>query len=1068
MVLRTMKPRFPPRGRPALLLILVLVCGRPALAAPGEATEGAPAAPGEAPTRTSRVALFRAPGFPTADAPAIDEGTLAAALEGLDVERFSSPEALASGLDGGAFSVLVLPYGSAFPLEAWPALRRYVGSGGGLVVLGGAPLHQPVRREGTGEEARYVLGPRQPTYAHELLIGPSDVLDAALFEGPMRAIAAPRSEWAGPRPEAKRTYALTVRLATHPDLPGEGGAAGPRDGVVRPLVLVLDKAGVPRQCPLLEIDRLRGDDAGARWVLAPSDARLDAPTIRAIVERALEGAAELVARPVRATVEPGENAILRVTLERPVPRAAEVVPDRARVTVRDDSGTPVFTGTVDLVGPREMRSGLVAVRADKALPPGLYHARVETPDAPWRPRSVTTGFWVRDAALLASGPRLTVSRDWIRRDGKVVPVIGTTYMASDVHRKFLFEPNPHVWDRDFADMRREGINLVRTGLWTAWSRIMLDPGAVDESFLSALDAYVLTAAKNGIPVCFNFYAFLPPAYGDENPYLGPRALEGQRALLTLVASRYRGVSWIHWDLINEPSYAPPSGVWSNLPIGDRHEAEAWRAWVKAKHGDDPLVLRDLWRDGSSDPLGVPRPDEIGYRFLRDERHPRKVRDFFEFTQDVVAAWAARLRGILREAAGSDTLVTLGQDEGGTGTRPAQQILADSLDYTAIHTWWNNDDLLWDGVVTKVPEKPDLHQETGLMSLEDIDGAPWRTPRSAEALLERKFADAFAARGAGVVEWAWNVNPYQPEDNEATIGFNRPDGTAKPERDVAGRFARFFAEAAPFLDDFEPDPVVLVIPHSRLFAGRPAGVDSTKRVVRLLGERYGVVPTALSELRLGAERLRAARLVIVPTPEMVTEDAARALLEASRRGTKVLVTGEVEGDPYGRPTPSLEALGLLAEGRPVTLHEPTGWGVPPGGRAWVTFDSLATQWLKRAPGESVRLDGNVWHEPLPLELAVETEPLVALLGAALEAAGVATNPAPAGVAARLLVAPRGVLAVCVNETPVDARRRMRVEGRAVDIPVPAQRSRLLLFERGTGRVLVATPGEPVTDARRGGP
>jgi hypothetical protein len=1052
--------------RSALLLTLFLPGGPLALGAPGEVTKGALTAPGEATTRTSRVAVFRAPGFPTVDAPAIDDATLDAALDGLDVETLASPEALASGLDEDAFSVLVLPYGSAFPLEAWPTLRRYVRSGGGLVVLGGAPLHQPVRREGTGEGTRYVLGPRQPTYAHELLIGPSDALDASLFAGPLRTAAAPDAEWDGPRPEAKRTYALTVRLATHRDLEGEGGAAGPRDGVVRPLVLVLDRDGVPRQCPLLEIDRLRGDDAGARWVLAPSDARLDAATIRAIVERALEGAVELVARPVRATVAPGEEAILRVILSRPAPHAGEAVPDRARVTVRDDAGKTVFTGAVDLVGPREMRSGLVTVR--KALAPGLYHARVETPDAPWRPRSVTTGFWVRDAALLASGPRLTVSRDWIRRDGKVVPVIGTTYMASDVHRKFLFEPNPHLWDRDFAAMKREGINLVRTGLWTAWSRVMLDPGAIDEDFLSALDAYVLTAAKNAVPVCFNFYAFLPPAYGDANPYLGPGALEGQRALLTLVASRYRGVSWIHWDLINEPSYAPPSGVWSNLPIGDRHEAEAWRAWVKAKHGDDPLLLRDLWRDASGDPLSVPRPGEIGYRFLRDDRHPRKVRDFFEFTQDVVAAWAARLRGILREAAGEDTLVTLGQDEGGTGTRPAQQILADSLDYTAIHTWWNNDDLLWDGVVTKVPEKPDLHQETGLMSLEDTDGAPWRTPRAAEALLERKFAYAFAARGTGVVEWAWNVNPYQPEDNEATIGFNRPDGTAKPERDVAGRFARFFAEAAPFLDDFEPDPVVLVIPHSRLFAGRPAGVDATKRVVRLLAERYGVVPTALSELRLTAERLRGAKLVIVPTPEMLAEDASEALLEASRRGTKVLVTGEVEGDPYGRPTPSLQALGLLAEGRPVRLHEPTGWGAPPGGRAWVTFDSLATQWLKRAPGESARLEGNVWHEPLPLELGVETEPLVALLGAALEAAGVATNPAPGGVAARLLVAPRGVLAVCVNETPVDARRRMRVEGRAVEIPVAAQRSRLVLFERGTGRVVAATPGGPVADARRGGP
>ena len=149
-------------------------------------------------------------------------------------------------------------------------------------------------------------------------------------------------------------------------------------------------------------------------------------------------------------------------------------------------------------------------------------------------------------------------------------------------------------------MKRQGVNMVRTGLWTAWTRVMLDPGAVDENVLSALDAYVLSAAKNGILVCFNFFAFLPPAYGDANPYLGPRALEGQRALLTMVARRYRGVGWVHWDLINEPSYAPPEGVWRNLPIGDDDEDDAWRAWVRAKHGPDPLVLRDLWRDDTDD------------------------------------------------------------------------------------------------------------------------------------------------------------------------------------------------------------------------------------------------------------------------------------------------------------------------------------------------------------------------------------------------------------------------------------------------------------------------------------
>ena len=103
-------------------------------------------------------------------------------------------------------------------------------------------------------------------------------------------------------------------------------------------------------------------------------------------------------------------------------------------------------------------------------------------------------------------------------------------------------------------------------------------------------------------------------------------------------------------------------------------------------------------------------------------------------QWVVAGWARTLRDTSK-AAGGDVLVTLGQDEGGTGTRPAQQLHDESVDYTAIHTWWNNDGLLWDGVVTKVPEKANLHQETGLMRLEDLDGNPWR------------FADVSSSRDA---------------------------------------------------------------------------------------------------------------------------------------------------------------------------------------------------------------------------------------------------------------------------------------------------------------------------------
>jgi hypothetical protein len=385
------------------------------------------------------------------------------------------------------------------------------------------------------------------------------------------------------------------------------------------------------------------------------------------------------------------------------------------------------------------------------------------------------------------------------------------------------------------------------------------------------------------------------------------------------------------------------------------------------------------------------------------------------------------------------------------------VWAESVDYTAIHTWWNNDDLLWDGVVTKVPEKASLHQETGLMSLEDMDGFPWRTPEMAANLLERKFAYAFQGRGAGVVEWAWNINPYQPIDNEATIGFWRPDGTAKPELRVVPEFASFFKEAAPWLDDFEPDPVVLVIPHVRLFMGRPGGIDATKTVVRILADRFGVVPTALTDLRLTADRLRGARLVIVPTPEAIDERAAAALLAASRTGSKLLVTGSVEGDSYGQATPSLRELGLLGEGRPLALRESTPWSP----NEWVTYEGLAQENMRRSLKPSLSsFGGNVWHEPLPLEFAREREPLTRLLEASLKAAGVAVDATDTLVTTRVLLAPKAALVVLTNERPSDARRKVTVGGRAYDVAVPAFRARLVLIDRATGKVVVATPGEAV--------
>ena len=956
--------------------------------------------------RAPRALLFRAEGFPTVDAAVVDDTVLDNAIQGLEVTRATSTADLSAHLTREEVDVLVMPYGSAFPVDAWPAIRSFLEHGGGLANLGGAPLHVPVSRGATGWHS----GLRAPSFAHAILVAPAEPIAFAGIT----------------------TWALTPRLTREKSFPDEHGSAGPRDAVLRPLAHLVDATGTPRACPLVEIDNLRGERAGARYVLATTSAPLDAVAIRAIVTRALLGASELRAIPVRASIAPGSRADVRVERVR--------VSGPAHIVVRDPTDRVVHEA--DLDGDR--------ITLPVATTPGLHHVKVTVGG-----ETAETGFWVKDEKLLASGPRVEVSRDWIRRDGIPFPIVGTTYMASDVHRDFLFEPNPAVWDADFADMKRRGINFVRTGLWTAWSRVSADGTHVDEGVLSAFEAFVETAARHGILVCFDFFAFLPPAYGGTNPYLDPRALAGQEAFVRGFATRMKDVSWVHWDLINEPSYAPRAKLWKTRPIGDATEKAAFHAYVtKALHpGMSDGELRALWRTG--DPWETLRDGDMSIGPLQIDRAPRKARDFRAFVEATLVDWTARLGRALHDVS-PRTLVTLGQDEGGIWERPMQQSFGPALDYTAVHTWWKNDDLLWDGVTTKLARAPNVHQETGLMRLEDLDGMPWRTPEAAARLLDRKIGYAFASRGAGVVEWAWNENPYMPIDEESTIGLFRPDGTAKPELDAMTRTARFFAEARDRLDDFEPDPVVVVLPHARVFLGYPNELAASRPVVRVLAERFGIVPRAVSDQTLVDADLVDAKLVIVPGADVLDEKAAAVLLAASRRGTKVLFTGPIAGDSYGRSTPSLEALGVLGPSRPVAMHETTPWAASGS----VAFENLQQETVRRgaAPSRKLAPKDGVWHEPLPLELAVEREPLVTLLGAALEGAHVAplTSARVDGVAVRVLPTKKTALVVLVNERPEPATRHVAVAERSLDVTVPAEGIRLLLVERTTGKVLVASP------------
>ena len=202
----------------------------------------------------------------------------------------------------------------------------------------------------------------------------------------------------------------------------------------------------------------------------------------------------------------------------------------------------------------------------------------------------------------------------------------------------------------------------------------------------------------------------------------------------------------------------------------------------------------------------------------------------------------------------------------------------------MHTWWNNDAQAWDAVLSALPDRPMLVEETGMMRYERIDGTPWRTEDEAARLLERKLAIAVGSGSAGYVQWIWNTNPYMASDNEAGIGFLRADGTARPELEPFVRLSRFLRTHADRLKGRQLEDVALLIPHSQMFSPRSQAIEATQRAVRVLANHLHVPVRAVGEYGL-ADTLGAPRLIVAPSPRVLTDAAWQALWRPSRRAPR---------------------------------------------------------------------------------------------------------------------------------------------------------------------------------------
>jgi hypothetical protein len=603
--------------------------------------------------------------------------------------------------------------------------------------------------------------------------------------------------------------------------------------------------------------------------------------------------------------------------------------------------------------------------------------------------------------------------------------------------------------------------MIRTGWWTGWDKFSDENGQPYERTLRTLEAYLMTARKYGLPVQFNFFAFLPDVLGGANPYLDPQAVRRQQMLISAVVRRLHDVPYLAWDLINEPSIS--QHLWRTRPNGDPIELAAWNNWLTQRY-PDRAKLAALWNVSPASTAGtisLPTEDEFTPRGMYTGTNSLRLNDYFLFAQESFARWASTMRDSIR-ATGSQQLVTVGQDEGGIQDRLSPAFWGQSVDFTTNHSWWQNDYILWDSLAAKQPGEAMLIQETGLQRELNIDEIARRTPQSEAALLERKVASSFI-QGSGAIEWLWNTNSDMTESNETPIGAIRTDYTEKPEATVLRAFAQF----APSLQEHLRDPQ---LPNIAIVTSQAAQYSvlaefqlaAQQNAVRALAYDVHLPAYVIAENQI--DKLGTPKLAILPSSQALSEKTWQALLTYVAAGGNLLVTGPVDRDEHWQIIPRATPLGLSSHVEPLTYHNAT---ITLGTRSsalsfaqpaqnWIDslhFDDAST--LKEIPHGK----GRIFWTSYCVELAQDsrsTSDLYAYVANRLNLTPMFTqqSPLPPGVLVFPTVFADSVLYVIASDAATDSQISLRDQatGALLAFTLPAEHAAIAVVGKKEKKVI----------------
>jgi hypothetical protein len=844
--------------------------------------------------------------FSSANFPAVDTARpVAAQIESLfPGSSFASVSELKTALGASETRLLVLPYGSAFPEDAWEEIYAFLQRGGNLLVLGGRPFTRPAYHTKSG----WHLRDYSPRFTRPLMIDQYQETpgsDGMEFQpNPDFPVEIPKFGW-------KRAFSPVIRLSSV-DLYKRGGSAGSLDAQLTTLAWGAKKDGRKLSAPVIEVNHIRNGFDGGRWIFLNAELTKDffisgGMLANMLVERALQGAEEFTVRPSYPLYKQGEPVQLKIEWNCKTPPATALT---AKITTFPETNPSKTIETTAAV------PGSQGVELAPPTGKGMFTIEAKLMEGSKVRAIYHTGFWIRDDAWLHTGQAVSVNKDFFELEFKPIAVVGTTYMSSEVQRLYFQYPNVYVWNRDLGQINERGLNMIRSGWWTAWDKICDENGVPSEHTLRTLEAFLMTARKHSLPVQWNFFAFLPDVLGGVNAYLDPEAIRKQQTLISTIVKRFYDVPWLMWDLINEPSIS--KRLWTMRPNGDAIELGKWNEWLN-QHYKNKAALAAAWNLPAGSVQGtVPLPEDIEFtsRGAYVGRNSLKVYDFYVFAQDVFSGWLKALRDVVRNT-GSKQLVTVGQDEGGIQDRLSPAYWGQYVDFTTNHSWWQNDNVVWDSLMAKQPGKALLIQETGLQREINFDEIARRTTEGEAALLERKVAASFI-QGGGAIEWLWNTNSYMTESNETPIGAVRTDGTEKEEATVMRDYATFAKSLHAHLINPQLPQIAIVTSQAAQFSViNDLQLEAQRKAVRTLLYQNRLAAYAIAENQLA--NLGNPKLALLPSPQNLTDEAWKLLLKFVEAGGNLLITGPVERDEHWQVTRRADALDPDAKAEPLVYH-----------------------------------------------------------------------------------------------------------------------------------------------------